>query len=324
MKLLLTGGAGYIGSHTYRLLKAQGHTVKVYDNLSNGHAEAVETDDLIVGSIQHTGTLKTLLETYKPDVVIHFAAFIEVGVSVKKPFEFFANNTEGTLALTKAMLDCGVNKLIFSSTAAVYGYPETTPIRETAKKSPVNPYGTSKLMVEELLESLSQWAGLKYTAIRYFNAAGASEDASIGEAHNPETHLIPLILKTATGERKSISIFGTDFPTPDGTAIRDYIHVDDLARAHMLAADYLADGGKSDVFNCGYSEGYSVREVIEAAKKVTGKDFPVEETERRDGDPAILIADSSKIKQTLGWQPVHNDLEYIIKTAYKWEQNRKY
>lgn len=324
MKLLLTGGAGYIGSHTYKKLKEEGHTVKVYDNLSNGHSEAVEENDLIVGSIQHTGTLKALFETYKPDVVIHFAAFIEVGVSVKKPFEFFSNNTEGTIALTKAMLEAGINKLIFSSTAAVYGYPDTTPISETADTRPVNPYGTSKLMVEQLLESLSQWAGLRYTAIRYFNAAGASEDASIGEAHNPETHLIPLILKTATGERKSISIFGTDFPTPDGTAVRDYIHVDDLAQAHILAAKYLADGGESDIFNCGYSQGYSVREVIDTAKKVTGIDFPVEETARRDGDPPILIADSSKLKQKLNWSPRHNDLEYIIKTAYNWEKNRKY
>ncbi|ADN01365.1 UDP-glucose 4-epimerase GalE [Spirochaeta thermophila] len=324
MRFVLTGGAGYIGSHVYRLLKERGHEVVVYDNLSHGHREAVEPADLRVGDLHDTETLREVLLSFKPDVVMHFAAFIEVGISTERPLEFFENNTVGTIRLVQTMMHTGVHHFIFSSTAAVYGHPEKIPIPEDARLTPVNPYGSSKVMVEEFLRSLSEWSPFRYVAIRYFNAAGAAEDGSIGEAHDPETHLIPLILKAAKGERPHITIFGTDFPTPDGTAIRDYIHVDDLAEAHLLAAEYLMDGGESQALNCGYSRGYSVREVIETAKKVTGRDFPVIEGDRRAGDPPALVADSSRMRTILGWKPTRDDLAYIIKTAWNWELNRRY
>jgi len=324
LKILITGGAGYIGSHVVKALNEKGFEVVVYDNLSKGHKEAVLTGELIIGDLEDEKLLSRVFENNKIDAVMHFAAFIEVGESVKNPLKYYRNNTENTIKLLKVMEKFGVNKFIFSSTAAVYGNPQTVPIPETEPIKPINPYGQSKAFVEKILKDISKTKDFKYVSLRYFNAAGADPSGRIGESHNPETHLIPLILKTAKGERKSIKIFGTDYPTPDGTAIRDYIHVDDLAEAHILALEYLIDGGESDVFNLGYGHGYSVKEVVETAKKITGIDFPVEETDRRPGDPAVLVADSSKLKQKLGWKPKYDDLEYIIKTAWNWELNKRF
>ncbi len=323
-RILVTGGAGYIGSHTVKLLEEKGFEVVVYDNLSNGHEEAVLNSRFVKGDILERAKLDDLLTEIEFDAVIHFAAFIEVGESVKKPLEFFNNNVSGTLNLLSLLKKHGVKKFVFSSTAAVYGNPDKTPIEEDFDLKPINPYGNTKLIVEKVLGDMSVAGDINYIALRYFNASGADESGLIGESHNPETHLIPLVLKTAKGERDSIKIFGTDYPTRDGTCIRDYIHVNDLANAHVLALNYLLDGGDSDVFNCGYGVGYSVREIIDTAKKVTGVDFKVEEAERREGDPAVLVADNEKIKRVLGWQPVHNDIEFIIKTAWNWEKNKRF
>ncbi len=323
-RILVTGGAGYIGSHTVKLLEEKGFEVVVYDNLSNGHEEAVLNSRFVKGDILERAKLDDLLTEIEFDAVIHFAAFIEVGESVKKPLEFFNNNVSGTLNLLSLLKKHGVKKFVFSSTAAVYGNPDKTPIEEDFDLKPINPYGNTKLTVEKVLGDMSVAGDINYIALRYFNASGADESGLIGESHNPETHLIPLVLKTAKGERDSIKIFGTDYPTKDGTCIRDYIHVNDLANAHVLALNYLLDGGVSDVFNCGYGVGYSVREIIDTAKKVTGVDFKVEEAERREGDPAVLVADNEKIKRVLGWQPVHNDIEFIIKTAWNWEKNKRF
>ena len=324
MKVLITGGAGYIGSHVVKLLKEKNIEVLVVDNLSKGHKEAVLDTQLVVGDVGDTKFMKSVLNSFKPDAIMHFAAFIEVGESVKNPLKYYLNNTVSTLNLLKTMIETNVNRFIFSSTAAVYGIPENIPIKESEPINPINPYGSSKAVVERMLKEFSQAYGLKYVSLRYFNAAGADESGLIGESHNPETHLIPLILKTAKGERESIKIFGTDYPTPDGTCIRDYIHVTDLAEAHYLSLQYLMDGAESNVFNCGYGHGYSVKEVIDACKKVTGIDFKVEETERRPGDPPILVADAEKIKKTLNWKPKYDDLNYIVRTAWNWELNRRY
>ncbi|SMP13871.1 UDP-galactose 4-epimerase [Desulfurobacterium pacificum] len=324
MKVLITGGAGYIGSHVVKLLKEKNIEVLVVDNLSKGHKEAVLDTQLVVGDVGDTEFMKSVLNSFKPDAVMHFAAFIEVGESVKNPLKYYLNNTVSTLNLLKTMIETNVNRFIFSSTAAVYGIPENIPIKESEPINPINPYGSSKAVVERMLKEFSQAYGLKYVSLRYFNAAGADESGLIGESHNPETHLIPLILKTAKGERESIKIFGTDYPTPDGTCIRDYIHVTDLAEAHYLSLQYLMDGAESNVFNCGYGHGYSVKEVIDACKKVTGIDFKVEETERRPGDPPILVADAEKIKKTLNWKPKYDDLNYIVRTAWNWELNKRY
>lgn len=325
MKILITGGAGYIGSHVLKALsKKTDYQVLTIDNLSNGHKEAVIYGDLAVIDLENKQALEYIFKDFKPDAVIHFAAVIEVGESVKNPAKYYKNNTANTLNLLQTMVEYKVDKFIFSSTAAVYGNPIETPIPETHPTNPINPYGQSKAFVENILQDFDRAYGLKYVSLRYFNAAGANPEGKIGESHNPETHLIPLILKTAKGERKSIKIFGIDYPTPDRTCIRDYIHVDDLAEAHMLALEYLLNSGNSDVFNCGYGHGYSVKEVIDTTKKVTGINFRVEETDRRPGDPAILVADSTKLKQKLNWKPKFDDLEYIIKTAWNWELNRRY
>ncbi|WP_456485067.1 UDP-glucose 4-epimerase GalE [Desulfurobacterium sp.] len=325
MKVAVTGGAGYIGSHTVKLLRENGNEVLVIDNLYNGHQEAVPDDvTFIKCDIRNTENLKTIFNEFKPEAVIHFAAFIEVGESTKNPLAFYINNVSGTLSLLSAMEQTAVNRIIFSSTAAVYGNPKTVPIPETEPVKPINPYGQTKACVEKALKDMSQFDNLSYVSLRYFNAAGADPSGLIGESHNPETHLIPLVLKTAKGEREQISIFGTDYPTPDGTCIRDYIHVNDLAKAHLLALEYLMSGGKSDIFNCGYGKGYSVREIIETAKKVTGRNFKVIEEERRQGDPAVLVADSSKLRKILNWNPEFDDLEFIIKTAWNWELNRRF
>ncbi|WP_163328995.1 UDP-glucose 4-epimerase GalE [Desulfurobacterium thermolithotrophum] len=322
MRILVTGGAGYIGSHVGKALGERGYEVLVVDNLSKGHKEAVLYGKLVVADLKDKESLDVIFKEFKPDAVMHFAAFIEVAESVREPLKYYKNNTINTINLLEVMIKNNVNRFIFSSTAAVYGNPEKIPIPETESIKPINPYGQSKAFVEKILHDFDRSYGLRYVSLRYFNAAGADPEGRIGESHDPETHLIPLILKTAKGERESIKIFGTDYPTSDGTCIRDYIHVDDLAEAHILALEYLLNGGSSEVFNCGYGRGFSVREVIDTAKKVTGIDFKVEETERRPGDPAILVADSSKLRKVLDWKPKFDDLEYIIRTAWNWERKK--
>ncbi len=324
MKILITGGAGYIESHVVKLLGEKGFEILVIDNLSKGHKEAVLYRTLEKVDLSDKITLKRILEEFKPDAVMHFAAFIEVGESVVNPIKYYENNTCNTLNLLKTMMETGIKRFIFSSTAAVYGDPQKIPISEDHPISPINPYGQSKASVEKILKDFDKAYDLKYVSLRYFNAAGADPEGRIGESHDPETHLIPLILKAAKGERESIKIFGTDYPTLDGTCIRDYIHVNDLAEVHYLALEYLLDGGKSSVFNCGYGHGYSVKEVIDTAKKVTGIDFKVEEADKRPGDPPILVADNTKLKGTFGWKPKFDDLEYIIQTAWNWESNRRF
>ena len=323
--VLVTGGAGYIGSHVVKLLKKKGFEPVVVDNLSTGHKEAVKYGKLLVGDLKDKEFLKRVFREFKPVAVMHFAAYIEVAESVKKPLKYYRNNVCNTLNLIEVMLENNVRYFIFSSTAAVYGIPKESPIPETAELKPINPYGESKATVERILRDLTlSEENFKYVSLRYFNVAGADPEGELGEAHNPETHLIPLLLQTALGKRESFSIFGTDYPTKDGTAIRDYIHVMDLAKAHILALEYLLNGGKSDVFNVGYGRGYTVKEVVDTVKKVTGKDFKVVETQRRPGDPPELVAKVDKIKRVLGWKPKYDDLEFIVKTAWEWELNRKY
>lgn len=322
MRIFVTGGAGYIGSHVVKNLGEAGHEVLVYDNLSKGSREAVLFGQIVTGDISDRCLLEQTLRSFRPDVVMHFAAFIEVAESVREPARYYRNNLAATMILLDTMLDCGVTNFIFSSTAAVYGIPEKVPIPADAELRPINPYGRAKASVEMALRDISGSQGLRYVSLRYFNAAGADPSARIGESHNPESHLIPLVLKAAKGERDGISIFGTDYPTPDGTCIRDYVHVEDLSLAHILSLDYLLSNGRSIALNCGYGRGFSVREVIDTVKKVTKLDFRVTKAEPRPGDPPILIADSSCIKQTLGWRPRYDDLEYIVKTAWEWERKR--
>jgi len=320
MRIFVTGGAGYIGSHMVAALGEQGYEVLVYDNLSTGCRDSLLYGRLIVGDLSDRALLETTLREFRPDAVIHFAAFIQVGESVKEPLKYYQNNSVNAINLLNAMMDLGINKFIFSSTAAVYGNPATVPITENAPLNPINPYGWSKRFVEKVVEDLSSAKGLRSVSLRYFNAAGADHLARIGERHDPETHLIPLILKTAKGERDSIVVYGTDYPTNDGTCVRDYIHVMDLVEAHMSALQHLFDGGGSDVFNCGYGHGYSVRQVLDVARRVTGMDFSILESQRREGDPAELIADSTKLRQKLQWRPKYDDLQYIVKTAWDWEK----
>ena len=320
MRIFVTGGAGYIGSHMVAALGEQGYEVLVYDNLSTGCRDSQLYGRLIVGDLSDRALLETTLREFRPDAVIHFAAFIQVGESVKEPLKYYQNNSVNAINLLNAMMDLGINKFIFSSTAAVYGNPATVPITENAPLNPINPYGWSKRFVEKVVEDLSSAKGLRSVSLRYFNAAGADHLARIGERHDPETHLIPLILKTAKGERDSIVVYGTDYPTNDGTCVRDYIHVMDLVEAHMSALQHLFDGGGSDVFNCGYGHGYSVRQVLDVARRVTGMDFSILESQRREGDPAELIADSTKLRQKLQWRPKYDDLQYIVKTAWDWEK----
>ncbi|MDP2278709.1 MAG: UDP-glucose 4-epimerase GalE [Nitrospirota bacterium] len=322
MKILITGGAGYIGSHVVKALGEAGNEVLTYDNLSTGNKWSVLYGDLIVADLSDRETLKKTIVKFKPDAVMHFAASIVVPESVRLPLKYYQNNTVNTLNLLKAAQEGGVKEFIFSSTAAVYGIPETMPVNESAPMNPINPYGSSKMMVEKILRDMHLADNdFNYVSLRYFNVAGAAGGCRIGQAYKESTHLITRALKTAKGEFQKLQVFGTDYPTPDGTCIRDYIHVDDIADAHILALKYLLDKGKGGIFNCGYGHGYSVREVVAAAKKITGIDFEVEEAGRREGDPSILIADNRKIKQKLGWQPKYDDLEYIIKTAWKWENS---
>lgn len=316
--ILVTGGAGYIGSHTNKALNQAGYDTVVVDNLVKGYAEFVKWGEFVNCDFG-SDDVREVFENYDIDGVIHFAAFSSVAESMEYPQKYLKNNYKNTLNLLNVMWEFGVDKFILSSTAAVYGNPEKVPITEDQELKPINPYGHSKFITEKALERESKKGNFNYVSLRYFNAAGCDFDAEVGELHDPETHLIPLVLDAAIGKRDSISIFGDDYNTPDGTCVRDYIHVNDLAQAHILAYKYLENNNKSNIFNLGNGEGYSVKEVIDTCKKVTSKDFDVKIDERREGDPDILIADSTKIKDTLGWVPKH-DLETIVDSAWKWHK----
>ncbi len=323
--ILVTGGAGYIGSHAVLALLNNGYRVVVLDNLSYGHRELVEEVlqvELIVGDTSDRLLLDQLFASYKITAVMHFAAYIAVGESVQDPGKYYRNNVSGTLTLLEAMVAAQVNKFVFSSTCAIYGMPQSIPMTEEHPQNPLSPYATSKWMVEQILADFDQAYGLKSVAFRYFNASGAHPNGLLGEDHHPETHLIPLALLTALGQRKSLAIFGTDYDTHDGTAMRDYIHVCDLANAHVLGLNYLLQGGKSEVFNLGNGNGFSVKEVIETARQVTGKEIIANQSDRRPGDAPILIGSSQKTKNVLGWQPQYPDLSTIVAHAWKWHQKR--
>jgi UDP-glucose 4-epimerase len=320
MKVLVTGGAGYIGSHVVRQLGEAGHKVVVYDNLSTGHRWALLAGTLVEGDLADGERLDALFAEHRFDAVLHFAAFIVVPESVAEPLKYYGNNTRNTLGLLERVQRFGVPHFVFSSTAAVYGMPEQTVIDETTPLAPINPYGASKMMSERMLMDLGAAGGPSYVALRYFNVAGADPEARIGQATPDATHLIKVACQAALGQRERLQIFGTDYETPDGTCIRDYIHVDDLARAHLDALDYLAAGGESQVLNCGYGRGYSVREVAESVRRVSGVDFRVDEAPRRAGDPPALVADNARIKKVLGWQPKFDDLETIVTDAWRWER----
>ncbi len=322
-KVLVAGGAGYIGSHVVKTLGERGYTVLVYDNLSKGHREAVLSGRLVVGDLGDVNMMNNVIAEFQPDAAMHFAAFIEVGESVLNPVKYYLNNVANTMNLLSVLARNRINNFIFSSSAAVYGIPLAVPISESESIKPINPYGQSKAIVETAIRDMTAASDFHFVSLRYFNAAGADPLGRIGERHEPESHLIPLILKTAKGVREHIKLYGTDYATPDGTCIRDYIHVEDLAEAHILALQYLLDGGKSDFFNCGYGHGYSVKEVIDASRKVTGKNISVVDVDRRSGDPPLLVADNTKIKRALQWSPKFDDLQYIIRTAWEFEKRTK-
>ncbi len=318
-KILVVGGAGYIGSHMVKQLRQAGFSVVVLDNLSGGYRDAVNDVELVVGSVGDAGLLAKLFGLHRFDAVMHFASFIQVGESVDEPSKYYSNNLAATLTLLDTMRTAGVDRFVFSSTAAVYGEPTCVPIDEAHPKLPINPYGRSKWMVEQILEDYDRAYGLKSICLRYFNAAGADLGGDLGERHVPETHLIPLVLQAAAGRREAISVFGTDYDTPDGTCIRDYIHVSDLCDAHALALQQLLVGGESARFNLGNGQGFSVKEVIETARGLTGKEIPVRYEPRRAGDPPNLVADSRLAREVLGWQPQRAGLTMIITDAWAWE-----
>ncbi len=323
--ILVTGGAGYIGSHACLALKHAGYNVIILDNLVYGHRDLVEKVlqvKLVVGDTNDRALLDRLFQTHNIAAVMHFAAYTYVGESVTEPAKYYRNNVTGTLTLLEAMLAASVKNFVFSSTCATYGVPETIPIPEEHPQNPINPYGVTKLMVEKILADFDRAYNLKSVFFRYFNAAGADPSGLLGEDHSPESHLIPLVLFTALGKRKSISIFGTDYPTPDGTCIRDYIHVTDLANAHLLGLEYLLKGGDTEVFNLGNGSGFSVKEVIETARTVTQKEIIATECDRRPGDSPILIGTSAKARKILGWSPQYSELTQIISDAWKWHQKR--
>lgn len=319
MRILVTGGAGYIGSHAARLFAARGHEVWVYDNLGRGHAQAAPSGRLIVGELADGAAVESVLRQQGVDAVVHFAAFTYVGESVQDPEIYYRNNLVNTLTLLGAMRRAGVGRIVFSSTAATYGVPERVPITEDEPQQPINPYGRAKLAVEGVLADFALAYGLGYAALRYFNAAGASPAGDIGEDHDPETHLIPIVLQTALGQRPSVQVFGTDYPTPDGTCVRDYVHVDDLAEAHLLALERI-EPGQGRCCNLGTGRGYSVREVIQVCAEVTGQPIPVQEGPRRPGDPPELVASPDKAMRELGWQPRFRELRPIVATAWRWHQ----
>lgn len=323
--ILVTGGAGYIGSHTVLALLQAGYEVIILDNLVYGHRDLVEKVlqvELIEGDTGDRPLLDNLFSTRNIAAVMHFSAYAYVGESVTDPAKYYRNNVVGTLTLLEAMLAASIKKFVFSSTCATYGVPEVVPIPEDHPQNPINPYGATKLMVERILSDFHTAYDFKSVRFRYFNAAGADPQGRLGEDHNPETHLIPLVLQTALGKREFISIFGTDYPTPDGTCIRDYIHVNDLAEAHVLGLKYLLDGGDSEVFNLGNGNGFSVKEVIETAKLVTGREIPIKECDRRPGDPPSLIGSGDKARKILNWQPQYSSLKDILVHSWQWHQQR--
>ncbi|HXP04078.1 MAG TPA: UDP-glucose 4-epimerase GalE [Stellaceae bacterium] len=320
--VLVTGGAGYIGSHACKALAAAGYTPVTYDNLSRGHRHAVRWGPLVEGDIADRGAVATALKAHRISSVMHFAAFAYVGESGTDPALYYRNNVCGTLALLDAMREAAINRIVFSSSCATYGLPDSVPIRETMAQLPVNPYGETKLAIERVLRWYGPAYGLRSVALRYFNAAGCDSGGEIGEEHDPETHLIPLVLRAALGTAPPVRIFGTDYPTPDGTAVRDYIHVDDLAAAHVRALQYLAAGGESTAVNLATGNGYSVREIIAAVAKAVGHGVPQSEAPRRAGDPPALVADASLAAEVLDWRARCSDLDTIIRTALAWEMRQ--
>ncbi len=323
IKVLVTGGAGYIGSHTARLLEQSGYSVIIYDNFSRGHRAAVEGLAVIEGDTAEYDKLVRVLEEEEIGAVMHFAAHSQVGESVEKPALYYRNNVIGGLTLLDAVLAAGVQFFVFSSSAAVYGEPLRTPIAEDHSLNPTNPYGETKVVIEKALEDYGRAYDLKAVALRYFNAAGAAEDGSIGEDHEPETHLIPLVIKAVLGQRDKVTVFGDDYPTADGTAVRDYIHVDDLAKAHLLALEALPRGNCQAAYNLGNGKGYSVLEVIRAVEKVTGEKVSFAIGARREGDPAVLVAAADQAKAELGWQPEYGELESIVASAWRWHSKNR-
>jgi UDP-glucose 4-epimerase len=319
-QVLVVGGAGYIGTHMVKDLLRAGYSVVILDNLSKGHRELIPGGVFVEGDLGDSALLDRLFTEYDISAVMHFAAFSLVGESVQEPLAYYRNNVARTVELLDAMRRHDITRFIFSSTAAVYGEPVTTPIKEDHPQQPTNPYGAGKLAVERMLADCAAAYGLRYIALRYFNAAGADAEGGLGERHEPESHLIPLVLQTATGERDAIQIYGEDYPTPDGTCLRDYVHVSDLAQAHLLALESLLGEGANAIYNLGNSKGYSVREVIDIARRITGKPISTRSAARRPGDPAVLVADSSKIRKVLGWQPRYEQLEAIIASAWDWHQ----
>ena len=319
MSVLVLGGAGYIGSHAVHQLINQGEKVAVVDNLVTGHLKAVHPKaSFYYGDIRDIDFLRTVFKKERINSVLHFAANSLVGESMEAPLKYFDNNVYGTQVLLQVMVENNVKQIVFSSTAAAYGEPEAIPITETMPTNPTSTYGETKLMMEKLMKWTAQAHGLKYVSLRYFNVAGARESAEIGEDHRPETHLVPIILQTALGQRTFITIYGADYDTPDGTCIRDFVHVEDLIEAHLLALDYIKIGGESDVFNLGSNQGFSVKDIIETARKVTGKEIPARIGNRRKGDPSILVASSEKAKNILGWKPTRTSITKIMEDAWKW------
>ncbi len=325
MTILVLGGAGYIGSHTVYELIERGENVSIIDNLQTGHLEAIHPDaKFYKGDIRDEEFLDKVLQKEHPDAVIHFAANSLVKESMTNPLKYYDNNLYGTMVLLKSMLKNNINKIVFSSTAAVYGEPQNIPILETDPTEPTNTYGETKLAMEKMFKWTSNASDIKFVSLRYFNACGAHENGKIGEAHNPETHLIPLILQVPNKQKTNIKIFGNDYDTPDGTCVRDYIHVSDLAKAHILAIEYLQKGNNSNIFNLGNGKGFSVKEVIETARKVTEHPIPELICQRREGDPAKLIASSKKAQELLGWKPEFDNLENIIRSAWNWHKKHPY
>ncbi|MFZ2153271.1 MAG: UDP-glucose 4-epimerase GalE [Microgenomates group bacterium] len=321
--ILIVGGAGYIGSHVNKLLSEMGYQTVVFDNLSTGHRESVKWGELVEGDLANIHEIENVFTKYNMEAVLDFASFIEVGESVVDPQKYYQNNVVNSLNLLGVMKKFEVNKIVFSSTAAVYGNPQKVPIVEDSPLLPINPYGKTKLMLEMIFADYDKAYGLKSVCFRYFNACGADRDGEIGEGHTPESHLIPRILKYAKGELPEFKLFGTDFETKDGTCVRDYIHVEDLAKAHLMGLKHLLNSGESKIFNLGSGSGYSNKEIANAAREVTGVDFEINYGPRRAGDPAILLADTTKIKTEWNWEPEYKDIKVILQTAWQWEQKQK-